>query len=146
MDRQEKTHYGWGERMTIEVGLIGELEYTVGEQDAASHFNPDLPSVLATPQLVSMLERTAHETIQPQLPSEQTSVGTLVNIRHLAATPVGMKVRTRAELLEVNRRRLLFRVEAWDEVEKIAEGEHERAIIDRSRFEQRLEEKRKALG
>jgi fluoroacetyl-CoA thioesterase len=73
-------------------------------------------------------------------------VGSLVNVRHLAATPVGMQVRIRAELLEVDGRRVRFKVEAWDAVDKIAEGEHERFIIDKARFNERLEKKRKAIG
>jgi fluoroacetyl-CoA thioesterase len=91
------------------------------------------------------MERTAHETILPYLPEGQTSVGAVVNIRHLAATPVGMTVRFRAELLEVDGRRLRFKVEAWDQIDKIGEGEHERFIIDRARFNDRLEKKRQAI-
>ncbi|MBE3142834.1 MAG: thioesterase, partial [Planctomycetes bacterium] len=106
----------------------------------------NLPEVLSTPRLISMLERTAHATLLPSLLEGQVSVGTLVNIRHLGATPVGMQVRFRAELLEIDRRRLRFKVEAWDEVEKVAEGEHERFIIDLTRFEERLESKRQSIS
>ncbi len=69
----------------------------------------------------------------------------LVNVRHLASTPIGMKVRFRSELLEIDRRRLRFKVEAWDEVEKIAEGEHERFIIDWEKYYLRLAEKQKKV-
>ena len=81
----------------------------------------------------------------PLLPPGQSTVGTLVNIRHLAATPVGMAVRFRAELVEVDLRRLLFKVEAWDEVEKICEGQHERFIIDLERFLAGVDKKRQGL-
>ena len=91
-----------------------------------------------------MLERTAHLLLLPHLAPGQSSVGTLVNMRHLAATPVGMQVRFRAEVLEADRRRVKFKIEAWDAVEKIAEGEHERFIIDEAKFIARLEEKSKA--
>jgi predicted thioesterase len=100
---------------------------------------------LSTPRLISLLERSANTSLLPYLSEGQASVGTLVNIRHLGATPVGMQVRFRAELLEIDRRRVRFKVEAWDEVEKIAEGEHERFIIDLARFEERLNGKRQAI-
>jgi predicted thioesterase len=95
--------------------------------------------------MISYLERTAHQAILPHLEEGQTSVGTVVNIRHLGATPVGMEVRFRAELVEVDRRRLKFLVEAWDAVEKICEGEHERFVVDRARFDDRLAQKEKTL-
>jgi fluoroacetyl-CoA thioesterase len=132
--------------MTIEPGLVGELAFTVQENDTArSSGGESLPPVLSTPRMISLMERTAHETILPYLPEGQTSVGAVVNIRHLAATPVGMTVRFRAELLEVEGRRLRFKVEAWDQIDKIGEGEHERFIIDRARFNDRLEKKRQAI-
>lgn len=133
--------------MTIEVGLTNELNLTVQESDtAASMTGGELPPVLGTPRLIQLLEQTARVTVAKHLAKGQTTVGALVNVRHLAATPVGMKIRTRAELLEVEGRRLRFRVEAWDEVEKIAEGEHERFIIDEQRFKERLEQKRQSIN
>jgi fluoroacetyl-CoA thioesterase len=129
--------------MTIEPGLIGELNITVQDSDTArSSGGESLPPVLSTPTMIGLMERTAHQAILPHLAAGQTSVGALVNIRHLAATPVGMAVRFRAELLEVDGRRLRFKVEAWDDVDKIGEGEHERFIIDGARFNDRLEKKR----
>jgi fluoroacetyl-CoA thioesterase len=129
--------------MAIEAGLINELNLTVQVGDTAQASGGEsLPPVLSTPRLIGRLEQTAHQAILPHLSEGQTTVGTLVNVRHLAATPVGMAVRFRVELLEVDGRRLRFKVEAWDEVEKIAEGEHERFVIDRSRFGERLEKKR----
>jgi fluoroacetyl-CoA thioesterase len=133
--------------MALEVGLVGELAITVQESDTArSSGGGNLPEVLSTPRLISLLERSASTSLLPYLLEGQASVGTLVNIRHLGATPVGMQVRFRAELLEIDRRRLRFKVEAWDEVEKIAEGEHERFIIDLTRFEERLESKRQVIN
>lgn len=128
--------------MAIEVGLVNEMTITVQESETARVSGGEsLPPVLATPRVISYLERTAHNLIFLLLDAGQTSVGTLVNLRHLAATPVGMQVRFRAELIEIDRRRLKFKIEAWDEVEKIAEGEHERFIIDQERFDGRLAEK-----
>jgi len=133
--------------MAIEPGLVMEFSTTVDESDTARAAAGDsLPPVLSTPKLIGLLERAAHEALLPHLADGQGSVGSLVNVRHLAATPVGMQVRIRAELLEVDGRRVRFKVEAWDAVDKIAEGEHERFIIDKARFNERLEKKRKAIG
>lgn len=131
--------------MPIEPGLVHETQTIVQEAETArASGGESLPAVFSTPRLISHLERTAHAAVYPYLAPGQTTVGSLVNLRHLAPTPVGLQVRFRAELLEVDRRRLRFRVEAWDEVEKIAEGEHERFIIDCDRFQARLEEKLRA--
>jgi len=128
--------------MAIEPGLVGELNLIVQDSDTArTSGGESLPPVFSTPRLVSMLERTAQSAILPYLAEGQSSVGSLVNIRHLAATPVGMQARFRAELLEVDGRRLRFKVEAWDELDKIADGEHERFLIDLARFKERVEKK-----
>ena len=128
--------------MTLEPGLVGEYSMQVQESDTASASGGEsLPPVLSTPRMISRMENAAHTSILPFLAEGQTSVGTLVNIRHLAATPVGMQVRFRAELVEITGRRLRFKVEAWDEIEKIGEGEHERVVIDRARFTERLQKK-----
>jgi predicted thioesterase len=132
--------------MTLTPGLTGELQITVQESDTARASGGEtLPPVLSTPRLIGYLERTAHQSILPYLSEGQTSVGALVNVRHLAATPVGMQVRFHSELLEVDGRRLKFKVEAWDQVEKIAEGEHDRFIIDQARFDQRLAQKQSQI-
>ncbi len=132
--------------MGIEPGLVYEFTYTVEEADTArASAGENFPPVLSTPRLVDLLERAASTALFPYLEAGQGSVGALVNIRHLAATPVGMQVRVRAELLARDNRRLNFKVEAWDQMDKIAEGEHERFIIDRARFDERLERKREAL-
>ncbi|MBP7228188.1 MAG: thioesterase family protein [Longilinea sp.] len=128
--------------MTLEPGLTHEMHLTVQESDTARASGGEtLPPVLSTPRLIGYLERTAHQALLPHLAEGQSSVGTLVNIRHLAATPVGMNVRFVAELTGVEGRRMVFKVEAWDEVEKIAEGEHERFVIDTARFAERLTKK-----
>jgi fluoroacetyl-CoA thioesterase len=132
--------------MGIEPGLVGEFTTVVKESDtAAAVAGGSLPPVLSTPRVVSLLETTAHSAIEPFLPEGQSSVGVSINIRHTAATPVGMQVRFRMELLEVDGRRLRFKVEAWDEVEQFANGEHERFIIDTGRFTEKLEKKVQSL-
>lgn len=131
--------------MPIEPGVIHEVTHIVQPEDTARASRAGLPEVFSTPRLIDFLEWTAHLAIAAQLEPGQASVGARVNVRHLAATPVGMQVRFRVELIEVDRRRLNFRVEAWDEQEKIAEGEHERFIIDRERFDQQVAEKRNKI-
>ena len=130
--------------MGIEPGLVNESKITVTPDMTAEASNiVGMAPVLSTPKLISFLERTAHLTVFSLLAEGQSTVGTLVNVRHLAATPVGMEVRFRAELVKVDRRRLRFKVEAWDAVDKICEGEHERFIIDQARFMANLEKKTK---
>jgi len=132
--------------MLIEPGLIHEIKIVVEGEHTAATVTKDseigqLAPVLSTPHLVSLMEMAAHAAVLPFLESGQSGVGSMVHIRHLAATPVGMQVRIRAELMEVQGRRLLFKVQAWDEVEKIAEGEHERFIIHWERFMAGVEKK-----
>jgi predicted thioesterase len=91
--------------------------------------------------LVAFCEECARLTVEPHLSPGQQTVGTWVNLRHLAATPEGMQVTIRTELVKVEERRLHFRFEAWDELEKIGEGEHERFVIDVERFQRRVSEK-----
>ena len=103
--------------MPLAPGLTNQIVITVKESDTArAAGGGTLPEVFSTPRLVSYLEKTSHEMILPFLPEGQTSVGTVVNISHLAATPVGMQIRFTSELLSVDGRRLTFKVEAWDEV------------------------------
>lgn len=132
--------------MAIEVGLVHEMEKVVQDSDtAASSGGSSLPAVLSTPRMIGWMEGTAHHAILPFLAEGQSSVGVVVNIRHLAATPVGMKVTLRAELLEVDGRRLVFKVEAWDSQEKIGEGLHERFIINCERFTNNVKKKQASL-
>jgi len=132
--------------MPVEIGITAELSHTVQESDTARFSGGDtLPPVFSTPLVIRLLERTSHQAILPSLDAGQGSVGVVVNIRHLAATPVGFTVKTRAEVIAVDGRRVRFKVEAWDNLEKIAEGEHERFIIDLDRFEQKVTQKAASL-
>ena len=100
--------------------------------------------VLSTPWLVALLESAACDAIASNLPEGQTTVGVHLDVRHLAATPPGVEVRARAELTEVDGRRLVFRVEAFDPQDKIGEGTHERALVDPQRLLARANAKRPA--
>lgn len=125
----------------LSPGLKGTAELVVGEQHLASAVGSGLVPVFSTPMLVALLENAAVNALQPVLPEGQTSVGTRIDVRHLAATPPGMRVRAHAELVNVAGRILTFNVWAEDEREKIGEAVHERAVIDRARFEKRVQEK-----
>jgi predicted thioesterase len=94
------------------------------------HLRGDAIRVLATPDMVRLVEQTAIQCAQPHLADGQTTVGTVVNIKHLAATPEGMKVTITVELTEVDRRRLEYTFEVRDEIDKVGEGTHQRFIID----------------
>jgi predicted thioesterase len=109
---------------------------------AVSFLGSEEARVLGTPWLVLYMEITARNAVKPYLLDGQDTVGTQVNISHLAATPLGMRARFYAEVLSVNDRRILFKVEAYDEKEKIGEGTHERFIVDVARFATRVQAKK----
>jgi predicted thioesterase len=123
-------------------GLNGMSEMVVAEEDLVSHLGGVSVDVLSTPRLIQLLEAAAIETIKHYVPDEQVSLGTRVNIKHLSATPLGMKVTAHALLRSVEKNRLTFMVDAYDEKEKVAEGEHERILVPKERFLQRVEKKR----
>jgi len=125
----------------IVPGLVGQTELLVGEENTASHLGSGNVAVLATPEMIRLMEKAAVAAVDHLLPDGYRTVGVEVNVRHLAATPVGIRVRAQAELIAVEGRRLTFRVAAFDEVERIGEGEHRRVIIDLERFKERVEAK-----
>jgi predicted thioesterase len=125
----------------IAPGLVGERQVVVTEDLTARHLGSGKVAVLATPAMIMLMEQAALAAVDPLLPAGQQTVGVRVEVRHLAATPQGMAVRVRAELREVDGRRLTFSVEAFDEKEKVGEGRHERMIISLDRFRQKLQAK-----
>jgi fluoroacetyl-CoA thioesterase len=118
----------------LTTGLKGIVQLTVTESDTAERWGSGLVAVLGTPSLVALMENAAVQALEGHLLPGQTSVGGRMDVRHLAPTPLGMRVRARAELLDIEGRRLVFHVEAWDEVERIGEATHERFIINLERF------------
>jgi predicted thioesterase len=119
----------------IKPGATAEIGLTVTEDKTAHAMGNRGVHVFATPYVVGLLEDAAGAVMRPHYPPGGGSVGTMVEMKHLAATPVGMKVRAKATLLESDGKRYLFSVEAWDEKEKIAEGRHERFVVaDMERF------------
>jgi predicted thioesterase len=115
--------------MDLTPGATAEVSTTVSPDRTAHAMGNRGVQVLATPFVIGLLEDAAGAVLKPHLPPGAATVGTMVEIRHLAATPVGMRVRATATLLETDGRRYLFSVEAWDEKEKIAEGRHERFVV-----------------
>jgi predicted thioesterase len=130
----------------IVPGLTNDIVVTVSEGMTASHLGSGSVAVLATPYMIALMESVSQQMVQPYLDANQTTVGVLVNVRHLAATPLGMTVHITSELVAVDGRRLTFKVEAHDAVDKCGEGVHERMIIDLARFEERLNKKRAATA
>jgi len=124
-------------------GLTAELEHIVTDADIASKWGSGLVPVFSTPSLVGLMESAAVAALTGHLEPGQTTVGGHIDVHHLAATPVGMRVRVRAELTAVERRRLVFKIQAWDEVELIGEADHERFVIDEARFIGRVQAKAK---
>ncbi len=127
--------------MEIAPGLVGEIEIVVEPKDTADALGNRGVHVLATPRLIALLEDAAIEAVRPGLPAGAGTVGTWLDVRHLAATPVGMRVRARATLRQVDGRRYVYDVEAHDDVERIAEGRHERVQINQARFLERVADK-----
>ena len=116
------------EKEKLAQGRTMETEWVAGSQHSAENFgNPGVP-VFATPAVVWLLDSLAHQVIVPTLEPDQGTLGTKINIEHLAATPMGMKVRARAEVVQIDGKRVLVKVEAHDEVEMIARGTIERYI------------------
>lgn len=118
----------------LRPGLTGEARAASShETSAAALGSGDVP-VYATPAMIALMEQAAVNALAGALPSDKTSVGVQVQVRHLAATPIGMPVRAEARLVSVEGRRLGFRVSAFDAREQIGEGTHERAVVDRDKF------------
>ncbi|NLT58679.1 MAG: thioesterase [Clostridiales bacterium] len=116
--------------VTLQVGLKAVSEELVTPDRCTKHTNPDAPGLYSTPSMVGLMEGTCAKAVKPALQPEQSTVGTAVNIRHLAKTVEGQRVRCEAELVEIDRRRLLFSVVVFNDQEvKIGEGVHERFII-----------------
>ena len=131
----------------LKPGLRHSATITVGEALAvtaqAQLFDPltEMPPVFATAQMIAFVEWTCVAALAPYLAADQRTVGTRVDMTHIAATPIGMNVTAEIELIELDGRRLRFKASCRDEVEPIGEGFHERTIIDHARFMQRLARK-----
>src|SRR5262245_51080087 len=122
----------------LKPGLVHRIEWTVGEEHAATHIGSGRVQVFATPAMNALMERTRTQAVQRLRAKRHTTVGIHVDVRDVAATPLGMRVTARAELVQVEKRVLTFRVWAEDEKERIGEGTHQRAIIDVAQFQEKV--------
>src|SRR5687767_1517873 len=125
----------------LKVGLEGTAEILVGTRDTAPHVGSGKIKVLATPVMVSLMEEASLNAVEGLLPAGHQSVGTRLDITHVKATPVGLRVTAHAEVTRVEGRRITFRVWADDERERIGEGMHERIVVEVSQFDRRAQEK-----
>ena len=126
----------------IPIGAKGTFELVVQPQHLASQFkDATLPAVFSTPVMIAVMENAALNAVKAHLDPGESAVGTRVDVRHLAATPAGMRVVGEAEVTAVDGRRIEFDVSARDEMEEIGRGTHERMIVDVARLAQRLEKK-----
>ena len=128
---------------TLTPGLVREESFTVEEKHTAYHIGSGDERVLGTPWMISFMERVSNRLVAEYLSVEQISVGIHVDVRHLAATPVNVQIRVRAEVLEVVKNRVKLAVEAWDDEEKIGAGTHTRAMVEKMRFMERVKAKDK---
>ena len=128
----------------IPPGTKGTFTMRVEPAHLANQFKDAmLPPVLATPMMIMMMENAALNAIRPYLEPGESAVGTAINVRHLAATPVGHTVRAKAEVVKVDGKRIEFKVSASDELEEIGNGTHQRALINLRSFNERLAAKAK---
>lgn len=122
----------------IQPGMFKEETFLVEEKHSAMHVGSGSLRVLATPWMIAFIERVAQKFMGELLPEGYTSVGVRVDVQHLAPSPVGSRVTARAEVVSVEGSKVNFNVEAWDGVEKIGSGQHQRVAIDEARFLRRV--------
>jgi len=127
--------------LELPAGLSGTAELVVGDQHTAPRVGSGRIRVLATPVMINLIEAAALAAVEQSLPGEHQSLGTRLDLTHVAATPVGMRVRATAEVVRVEGRTIHFKVRAEDERELIGEGTHERVVVNVERFEARVAEK-----
>jgi predicted thioesterase len=127
----------------VRPGLTGRAELLVGEEHTAPRVGSGRVHVLATPVMINLFEAAALDAVEHLLPEGRQSLGTVLNVRHIAATPVGMRVAASAEVTAVEGRTIHFRVEARDEKDLIGDGPHERVVVNVAKFDERVQRKLK---
>lgn len=123
---------------SVAIGMSGEDSVTVTDNLTVAHFVPHMPKVYATPMMILLMETASASAIAPHLPDGFVSVGMEVNVRHLAATPVGHLVRATARVIQVEARSVLFEVEAFDGDRKVGDGTHRRGVVNVAKFEKQF--------
>lgn len=127
----------------LEIGIKNKETIMVTEENTAEKLGSGLLPVFATPAMVSLMESTASNSVLKELPENEGTVGISLNVQHVSATPVGMSVYCESELIEIDKKRLVFKVEAYDEAGLIGKGIHERFIINNEKFMSKAEGKKK---
>ena len=125
----------------LSILMHGEARTRVTEENTALKFGSGKVDVFGTPAMIALMEEASINAVDNDLPGGYATVGTELNIKHKAATPEGMNITASAELIEIDGRKLIFKVEAFDEAEKIGEGSHKRYIIELDRFRDRVNNK-----
>lgn len=125
----------------LKPGMTGEAELIVGPEHTAASVGSGKVGVLATPVMINLIEAAALQAVEDHLPDGQQSLGTFLEVSHIAATPVGMRVRATAELVKVKGRHLELKVFASDEVEEIGSGMHHRIVVNMAKFDARVARK-----
>jgi predicted thioesterase len=125
----------------IKAGLSDSASLVVGDEHTAPRVDNGRVTMLATPVMINLIEAAALDAVENLLPEGYQSLGTVLNVRHIAATPVGMKVRALVEVVKVEGRTVFFSVECKDEKELIGDGRHERVVVNVAKFAQRVQRK-----
>ena len=126
----------------LKPGLTGRAELLIGEEHTAPRVGSGLVHVLATPVMINLFEAAALDAVDKHLPAGYQSLGTVLNVRHIAATPVGMKVFSTATILRIEGRTVFLAVEARDEIELIGDGQHQRVVVNVEKFSLRVSKKK----
>lgn len=126
----------------LQPGIKGEQSVVVAENITARVMGSGTLNVYATPAMIALIEKTAMLSVQPELEEGWGSVGTALNVQHLASTPVGMTVTAKTQLVEVDRRRLVFEAEVYDEAGLVGKGTHERFLVENEKFQAKTDAKR----
>ena len=127
----------------LKVPMYGEARTRVSGENTALKFGSGSVDVFGTPAMIALMEEASINTVDKKLPDGFATVGIVLNIKHIAATPKGMNITASAELTEIDGKRLVLKVEAFDEVEKIGEGTHQRYVIELDKFKNRVQGKSK---
>ena len=125
----------------LATGIQGEKKEQVTQENTALTMKSGALKVYATPAMIALMEQAAYKSVAAELEEGKGTVGTLMNVSHISATPLGMEVTAKSELVEIDRKRLVFKVEAFDERGMIGEGTHERFMIDNEKFQEKANNK-----
>lgn len=125
----------------ITVGIQGMSEVVVTQDNTAKSMGSGTLEVFATPAMIALMEKTASESVSSKLIEGESTVGVSVTVKHISATPIGCKIRCESKLVEIDRKKLIFEVEAYDEHGLIGSGMHERFLIDVNKFMNKANEK-----